>query len=297
MTTDTRTITFLQTTDAEFRAWVADIIDQLNDIGLTQTSDTGQIDTVTVNRPGATNTQAGYAVFRFNDTQQTNAPIFIKVGFGTGAATTTPSIWITVGKNTDGAGTLSNIIRIQLQRQITAGASSIPSHACYDADLGSLWAVWGSSWTTNAVATLMVMRSCELDGTPNSGGVLTNWTQAVAAFTITNVHTLVITAVNPFALTANTSNYVGPYWEDGFPVVWVSNGYIDAAHSSRPDDQGFCIFPGLYGCLLADFAPLNEVTVELDGVDHNYMAFTVSGGVIQQLDAHGSGTRALLLWE
>jgi len=75
---------------------------------LTQTADTGQIDTAIVNRP-AINTDGGYAIFRFNDTQQANAPIFIRFNFGTGGNTSVPRLRVIVGTASNGSGTVSGL--------------------------------------------------------------------------------------------------------------------------------------------------------------------------------------------
>lgn len=58
-----------QTTDAAFRAWVAEIITTFTStLTLSQTNDTGQINTSTVTRQATVNTAAGYSIFRYTDT-------------------------------------------------------------------------------------------------------------------------------------------------------------------------------------------------------------------------------------
>lgn len=90
--------------DAGFRAWGADFSSKLAAVGLVQTADTGQIDWNTVTRP-AINTQAGYEVWRFNDSLQATAPVYIKFIYGTGASNAArPAIWWTIGNETNGAG-------------------------------------------------------------------------------------------------------------------------------------------------------------------------------------------------
>lgn len=99
--TDTR-IAFLQTTDAEFRTWVAAVIADLGTLGLLQTADTGQINTATVTKPGAANTVQGYTMWTLND-GLTNC--FIKIEFGSGSTgALCPAMYFTVGWQTDGAG-------------------------------------------------------------------------------------------------------------------------------------------------------------------------------------------------
>ena len=91
-------------TDANFRAWITAIHTQIQAMGLVNTADTGQVDHTTVTRPLTTNTPMGYKMYRFNDALQATAPIFVKIEFGSGGVQSYPSVWVTVGKATDGAG-------------------------------------------------------------------------------------------------------------------------------------------------------------------------------------------------
>jgi len=146
MTTATTNTVMDQTTDAAFRVWVAEVIAQLIAVGLTQTADTGQINTSTVTR-ASVNTSAGYAIFRFNDTAQSTAPIFIRIDFGSGpSVNTNPLMQLTVGSTTNGAGTIGGIV--SGPRAITCGVgpsstiSAYTSRFCYNATAGVLWMGW-----------------------------------------------------------------------------------------------------------------------------------------------------------
>lgn len=99
------------TTDAKFRAWGLACSTALAAAGFVQTADTGQINWVTVLKPVATNTKAGYEIWRFNDTLQATAPIFIRVDYGSSgtASGNGPGTWLTVGTSTNGAGTITGV--------------------------------------------------------------------------------------------------------------------------------------------------------------------------------------------
>jgi hypothetical protein len=99
------------------------IHDALVAVGLVQTADTGQIILASFTQITAANAVWGYEIWRFNDTLQATAPVFIKIEYGEGNATGTMAIWITVGTGTNGAGTLTGVIatRRQLQIQQNAG--------------------------------------------------------------------------------------------------------------------------------------------------------------------------------
>ena len=107
MTTTSYNSACLHDTDAAFRTWGSAISSALTTIGLTNTSDTGQINWTTVTRPTA-NTMAGYEIWRFNDTLQSTRPIFIKLEYGTGSNVLYPHMVASIGTGSDGAGTLTN---------------------------------------------------------------------------------------------------------------------------------------------------------------------------------------------
>ncbi|RJP44507.1 hypothetical protein C4587_01850 [Candidatus Parcubacteria bacterium] len=98
--------------DAGFRAWGSELDYNLTLAGLLQTADTGQIDWTTVTFPAVNNTIAGYTIWRFNpavDTLQSQSPIYIKFEYGRGGSANTPMMWITVGRGSDGTGTITDI--------------------------------------------------------------------------------------------------------------------------------------------------------------------------------------------
>jgi hypothetical protein len=118
-------------TDAAFRAWGLGISTALKSL-FTFVTQTGEINWSTVVKPTAANQKSGFEVYRFNDTAQSTAPIFFKVEYGSGAGgATCPAVYITVGKSTNGSGTLSNIL---LPLSTVIECSTIPTVAssnCY----------------------------------------------------------------------------------------------------------------------------------------------------------------------
>jgi hypothetical protein len=111
--------------DAQFRAWVAELIAGLLAAGATQTADTGQINTATVTRPAA-NTAAGYIILQFNDALQATAPGFLKLEFGCGSAVNVPGFWVTAGTGTNGAGTLTGIVTTRASAHMNIGPGTAP---------------------------------------------------------------------------------------------------------------------------------------------------------------------------
>lgn len=92
------------------RAWVQKVHDALSAVGMVQTSDTGQATISTLVAPAAAATAAGYEIWRFNDSLQATAPVFVKIEYGSGGTAPSPGLWITVGKGTDGAGNITSVL-------------------------------------------------------------------------------------------------------------------------------------------------------------------------------------------
>lgn len=187
MTTASTNTTISHASNAAFQAWVTELVTMIfTTLGLTQTTDTGQINPATVTIP-ATNTSAGYVIGRFNDTAQSTSPLFFKLEFGTGGSTGIPAIWITIGTGSNGSGTLSGVVGTRVaaghQQDTLVGAGVTPyiTRACYNATDGVFWLVWknNASGTTNqSLAGWLIARSND-----NTGAVTTD---AVALITNSN---------------------------------------------------------------------------------------------------------------
>lgn len=168
------------TTDAGFRAWVAEIINALTStLTLTQTTDTGQINTTTVTRPAA-NTAAGYSIFRFNDTLQATSPVFIKLEYGCNSSTTGVQMWISVGTGSNGSGTLTGTA--QISRMAVCYSSGAPSsnttsytsRFVYNATygfLGMAWKLAGNGSATACIGGFQVFRSNDTTGAATGDAV------------------------------------------------------------------------------------------------------------------------------
>ncbi len=169
MTTQTTTTVVDHTSDAGFRAWVAELITMMGAAGmLTQTADTGQINTATVNRPG-TNTEGGYAIFRFDDTQQATAPIFIRFGFGTGGGVAIPRLQWTVGTESNGSGTVSgtgiSVTSIALTAASNVATNYTTRVSVVPGFFGLMWKLGGSS---NVLGFAAICRSVDSSQVPTA---------------------------------------------------------------------------------------------------------------------------------
>jgi hypothetical protein len=171
-------------TDALFRVWGSELSAKFAAVGLVQTADTGQINWATATRAANSSSfatgNAGYEIWRFNDSVQAAAPIYMKVLYGTGLSGA-PRIGIEVGTGSDGAGTLTGIgsgqvIGANSVRAITDGtASSCKSLMCHTEGFFGLFWKDGSS----PYGAYFLCRTCDASGAPTGVGYLA-WSWAIS---------------------------------------------------------------------------------------------------------------------
>ena len=180
-------------TSAHFQAWYnAVTLALFTTLGVTQTSDTGQIG-ATASVPAA-NTSAGYVIGRFNDTLQSTTPIFFKLEFGTGSSGI-PQMWLTVGTSSNGSGTIGSggggavSTRVACMNGSGAVASSgaLTFRFCYlgTTQAGILWCGIGYNGvilgtTPGAYGGFCIMRTSDSSGNASSAGIVCMVTQSSA---------------------------------------------------------------------------------------------------------------------
>lgn len=164
--------------DATFRAWGSDLSTRFALAGLVQTLDTGQINWLTVTRPGAI-TFAGYEIWRFNDTLQATSPVFIKVEYGTANNATVPALRITVSSGTNGAGTPTGLVTTaRLAYTATtlianANITNFPSYLCATAGFAGLAFKIGAAVSSSlTLIGFTVQRTVDNTGAPTAAAVV-----------------------------------------------------------------------------------------------------------------------------
>ena len=124
--------------DANFRAWGKAISDRFAAFGWAKTADTGQIDWATVLAPTSTNQIRGYEVWRMNDALQAQAPVFLKIEYGSSAAIMSgPSLWFTLGTGSNGTGGLTGQVGTRVVQYLYNEASTTTAYRCiFSGDAG-----------------------------------------------------------------------------------------------------------------------------------------------------------------
>lgn len=179
------------TSDAGFRNWAGKLHQAFLDVGLVQTSDTGQADFTTATRPTATGSGEAYVykIYRFDDSMQATCPVFLRVEYGSYTGTTQQAVMrIGIGEGTDGAGALRGNTATP-QQYVTASLSSSPGDPGQNIPFricmvdGCFWFAFGMGWRTQAGGSATTYcrgfffcgRSVADDGSPNADCLSAYW--------------------------------------------------------------------------------------------------------------------------
>lgn len=159
------------TTDASFRAWGSAISASLTSMGLSMTSDTGQINWATVLHPTTTSQTMGYEIWKFNDSLQGTVPVIIKLEYGSASgAAVRPGLWITVSSASNGSGTLTGQVTGRFQLGGTTTNTALFS-CVFSGDTNRIGMALFTNLSGGAFAWFLE-RTKNSDGTDSSLGAL-----------------------------------------------------------------------------------------------------------------------------
>lgn len=211
-------------TDAAFRAWGSGCSTALQACGLTLTSDTGMINWTTVTKPTATNTKAGYEVYKFADSLQSTKPVYIRFDYGSAGQTSGngPCIWATVGTGSNGSGTITGLV--WGPQQLNPDANSLANNASpcqftHSTSNGYLLANFGIAYRASAGAIndvttagiLILERTKDSTGAPTGDGLTITYCQNQATTTVVwNQLGLNFTTSSVVTPTGSTLPLIGP---------------------------------------------------------------------------------------
>lgn len=277
MSTFTTTQVIDHTSDAGFRAWVIDFQNLIQGAGLVQTTDTGQINTATVTRPG-TSTLAGYNIYKLPDSS-----LYFKIQYGTAANPTNPRIDIQTGEGSNGSGTLTG----QLSTSTTQNANVTPastvttytSYCCVTNDFfGVLWKT--SAWGAGASPCFYIEKTVDNTGAATSLGYVQCRLNGGVGVSFQSVRRSATAAT----YTATTSFCVVP----GLPTSTLDasgNIQVYTHWGTFPT-----VLPMLHSCTvrLAEIPDLNTFSVAMVGAtSHTYL---VLGSYVGAGDASASAS-------
>lgn len=158
--------------DAAFRAWGLALHNAIAACGLVQTADSGQINWATVTAPGALNTKQGYEIWRFADSLQATAAVYIRFDYGSSTLNQyNPGIWWRLGTGSNGSGTLTGLTTTEYHLGMAStSASATMCRVSGDTNrlLFALWCVAGKQGILFSIE-----RTKSAAGIDTSEGILT----------------------------------------------------------------------------------------------------------------------------
>lgn len=287
------------TTTAGFRAWGSELSAKFAAVGLVQASDTGQINWTTVNLPGS-GAYGGYEIWRFNDSLQATAPIFIKIEYGAASTiNSSPGLRITVGTGSNGAGTLTGIVSSVHASGCASGAgggsaTSFPSYLCHAA--GFLGLAFKVGWGQNTPA-FAIIRFSDDDGTPNGDGFSLHVTTGISATTIAQ-HTVqsIRTAATAIVFSANNAG-AWALWPHGLTAnTTTATGDTQAVPSwclTRRIQQEFAFC----AVLSSELSAGTTFSTALKGITPRTFIALGAGFALGGMGSNGTDPRCAFLWE
>jgi hypothetical protein len=272
-------------TDTDFRNWVAGIDAAIQALGIVNTTDTGQIDATTVVKPAAVNTAQGYKIYRFADSLQATFPVFIKLEFGSGGAVDRPSLWVTVGTTTNGAGTIGG--QVTTRKQLPAGSKSagatLPLYLA--GDTGRISGIVNLDNASNQFGLFMhIERALDSSGNPTADGVVVLYSGGSQS-----AYFQVIPPTGALPTASSNTPFPSPL---GMQTKAGTDSYLDLLTVAA---KGFA--RGVKLCLYvhADIGELATITADIFGATRTFMPLGdgTPTGVIPSSPTCGLA----LLWE
>ena len=298
MTTQSWSTRVRHDSDATFREWGLELNTKLAAAGLIQTADTGQVNWVTVTRPG-TNTEGGFEVWRMADVQQATAPVYFRIGYGTGSAATNPRLQVTVGTGTDGAGTLTGTALTTIRSFHGRGGQSTDtprqSYLCVaEGFVGLNWKIGA----TNTEGLFAFCRTCSSSGVPTAVGGMVVWGSGVGlALTATQALRFAATAAAYTAQTSTASS-TALGLNPQLPISTLVGADLQAMIGWTITPAAAPLF-GLCGVLDAEVAVGNTfAATSVGGTPRTYIGLSPTAGPFGAVStASAGGVKFAMLWE
>lgn len=292
MATQIISTTFPLSSDARFRAWGLGLSDAFAAMGLVKTADAGQIDWGTVIKPVATQTVAGFEIWRFADSLQATAPVYLKIEYGTGSNASAPSLWVTVGVGTNGAGTLVGpaTTTTRAYHSVAMGEGSIGlTYISGATNRLVFFAHLGTAATTNTSMVLGIERTKDDTGADTAEGVLvflttssgSSWRQQVLFPTGAGTQETTLGIIMPTVGTGANGVQIAVY-----PQFYTKGVFLNPALN-------------LLGYINANLSALTPTAITIYGATHTYLPIGTS--IHQSLARVGptgvNGAAPLMRWE
>lgn len=285
--------------DAVFREWGSEFSARLAAVGLTQTADTGQIDWVTVTR-AASNANAGYEIWRFNDSAHATSPIFMRIDYGTGTTADRPRMQITVGTGSNGSGTITgtalSIARICTGSFTATTDTARQSFMCY---VGGTTGFFGFLWKVGAGVQdggFLLARTVDASGNATVTGAIAVWGgSGTSGMTATQAFRYSATAIAYPAQTtiAAQALCLSPQFRSSTAVGLDTQAFV--CYTVAPEVTPIV---GMCGVLDGEVSLGSTFTCTLVGTTaRTYIGLSIAMGPSSSVTPASDGPKYAMLWE
>jgi hypothetical protein len=297
MTTGSATLNNPITNDTIFRTNGNAFKAALTSAGLTQTADTGQIDWTTVTKPAVASTDAGYEIWRLNDSGQTAHPIFFKFRHGTAATSADRMrIQMDIGEGSNGSGTLTGITVSTIWEINSANSGSIVVnlYICWASSIG-VFNISDTSTSTNIpTQALLVERYKDAAGAvADRGAVIVKMTDATTTSRVYQAY--------PGVIDAESVNSLPIMWPGRYGAVASQGGILLSPLTPLSGNGTHGVLEKTLGMIAGGAEEwLNGQTVSLtrwDGASHTYKFVPTYGAGGSNSTAQDTLVQHALLWE
>lgn len=291
MAYSTANISAIVADDAAFTAWGSGISALLTAVGVSKTSDTGQVSWAsTVTRP-AGSTLPYYEIRKLSDPLSGASPVYLKVSYGSTTSVSRAGISFQVGTGSDGSGTLTGLTSV-IADTYTSDTGSSLSWAASDGH-GFVFSYAISSTKRYVIAVDRQRRpdgvAAPVAGQPNTG-FMRAWCQPSVSSSYVTIDP-VAAAVNNggsrlaiptgIAVTSATSFVADEGSARTFPL-WIVT--LQGSYASKM----------LIGVPMSDFPAGMEFPVAHLGASRTYVSM---GSQFPNYDAHGNTGMSIALWK
>jgi hypothetical protein len=216
--------------------------------------------------PGAINTQAAWEIWRFADTLQATFPVFIYVGYGSGALTTTPALWLGAGFALNNDVTPTALAGQVFSTTQVSGATSASAFNCMVSGTTARMCVglWLEGNTIPVV--IAVERTHNADGSDNDEGI---WGFCVGGSAQSGQKHQVISRPT-YGTNGEQFGFLAGVWPSSNVTVWGSDFHVTPLFPVR----GRLLPPSrnIMGAKTSDVAPGATITLPLYGANRQWVA-------------------------
>jgi hypothetical protein len=298
MATTTFSVPTNTSSDATYRTLGSSISGAIATVGMTQTSDTGQINWTTVTRPSVALSIAGYEIWRFSDTLQSTYPMFLRIEYGISTVATYLQMTFTVGTGTDGAGNLTGNISQKMIAYSSASENSTRTSYFSGGNNRLCFILWASPNTASYQYMVFSLERAHNSSGTDIGDGVHMFASSTVGLGISQFVPLGTTTVIIPPATVNPGTTVGFGWYCSAPLT--GSGALGADFYTYPIKtyNAYETLPcfNLAHYMTGDITAFSSVSITgYDSTARTYLATGMIGSATSSISMTGCSTNVALL--